>query len=112
MQRCALYDLVKVKDFANLNVQCACCNLLDEFLKRHPHKIFGLTCVGGQTDRSRDRLHGREVLERPLIANYARHANNSTLLGTAQRVLQRCRAHQLENLVDAPGTHLFDLFGN
>jgi hypothetical protein len=63
-----LNDLVKVKDFANLNVQRARCDLLDQFIERRPHKIFRFAGIGGQVDCSRDRLHRGEIVG-PLVAD-------------------------------------------
>src|SRR5258708_37778581 len=106
-----LDDFVEVESLANLDVQWAPCDLIDQFLKGGPHEVFRFSGIGGQADRSRDRVHGSEILERPFIADYASHANAPTLFGAAVRLFQRRLAHQFEHLVDAPRTYLFYLFG-
>ncbi len=76
-----LNDLVEVESFADLDVQCARCDFLDQILERHPHEIFRFSSIGGQADRGRDSLHWGEVVERPFVADNARHANDAALLG-------------------------------
>src|SRR5258708_24567562 len=79
-----LDDFVEVEGLANLDVQCGPCDLIDQFLKGCPHEVFRFSGIGGQADRSRDRVHGSEILERPFIADYASHANDPTLFGAAR----------------------------
>lgn len=107
-----LNDFVKVKDFADLDVQCARCDLLDQFIERRAREIFRFAGIGGQADCSRDCLHRGEIVERPFVADHTRHANDPALFGTTQRILQRRRAYQFEHFVDTPGTDLSDLFGD
>src|SRR5216684_6165744 len=84
-----LSDLVEVEGLADLDVQCACCDLLDQILERRPHEIFRFACIGGQADRSGDSLHWGEIVEGPFVTDNAGHANDAALLGAAQRVLER-----------------------
>src|SRR5260221_13641496 len=74
-------DLVEVEGFADMDVQCARCDLLDQILERRPHEIFRFAGIGGQADRSRDSLHWREIVEGPFVADNAGHANDAALLG-------------------------------
>ena len=76
-----LSDLVEVEGFADLDVQCARCDLLDQLLERRPHEIFRFAGIGGQADRRRDSLHWGEIVEGPFVADNAGHANYAALLG-------------------------------
>src|SRR6266404_4447174 len=76
-----LSDLVKLEGFAHLDVQCTCCDLLDQVLERGPHEIFRFASVGGQADRRRDSLHWGEVVEGPFVTDNAGHANDAALFG-------------------------------
>jgi hypothetical protein len=42
-----LNDLLKVKNFGDLDAQTAHCDLLDQFFERSPHKIFRFAGVAG-----------------------------------------------------------------
>src|SRR5260370_5011338 len=55
-----LSDLVEVEGFADLDVQCARCDLPDQILERRPHEIVRFASIGGQADRRRDILHWGE----------------------------------------------------
>src|SRR6267378_5919535 len=66
-----LNDLVKVGDPADLDVQRARRDLLDQFFERRPHEIFRFAGIGGQADRRRNRLHWSKIVERPFVANNA-----------------------------------------
>src|SRR6266853_2331416 len=57
-----LSDRVEVKSFADLDVQCACGDTLDQVLEWHPHEIFRFASIG---DHSRDSLHWGEIVEGP-----------------------------------------------
>jgi hypothetical protein len=43
-----LSDLVELEGLADLDVQCARCDLLDQILERRPHEIFRFASIGGQ----------------------------------------------------------------
>src|ERR1700693_1766245 len=73
--------LVEVEGFADLDVQCASCDLLDQILERCPHEIFRFASIGGQADRSRDSFHWGEIVKGPFVADNAGHANDAALLG-------------------------------
>jgi|SRR5580704_6299390 hypothetical protein len=46
-----LSDLVEVEGFADLDMQCARCDLLDQILEQRPHEIFRFASIGGEADR-------------------------------------------------------------
>src|SRR5216684_2709639 len=73
--------LVEMEGLADLHVQCARCDLLDQILERSPHEIFRFANIGGQADRSRDSFHWGEIVEGPFVADNAGHANDAALLG-------------------------------
>jgi hypothetical protein len=52
-----LNNLVKVEGLADLNLQCTRADLLDQFVERCAHEVFGFTRIGRQTDRRRNRFH-------------------------------------------------------
>src|SRR5271170_2571005 len=104
-----LNDFIKVEGPANLNVQRALRDLLDQFLEWHPHEVLRLAGITGKVDRGRDLLHRSKVVERPFVSDDAGHADDSVLFGAAQRVLEGRRADEFEHFVDAPGTDLLDL---
>src|ERR1700675_2858189 len=58
-----LSDLVEVESFADLDVLCARCDLLDQIIERRPHEIFRFASIGGQANGSRDSLHWGEIVE-------------------------------------------------
>lgn len=35
-----LNNFVEVKNLADLDVECTCSDLLDQFFERHPHEVF------------------------------------------------------------------------
>src|SRR5580700_248172 len=104
-----LSDLVEVEGFADLDVQCASCDLLDQILERCPHEIVRFASIGGQIDRSWNSLHWSEIVEGPFVADNAGHTNDAALFGAAQRVFECRRAHQFEDFVDSLRTDLLDL---
>src|ERR1700716_3562645 len=72
-----LSDLVEVKGFADLDVQCARSDLLNQILERRPHEIFRFASIGGQADCSRDSHHWGEIVEGPFVADNAGHAHDA-----------------------------------
>jgi hypothetical protein len=60
--------IVRWKRLADLNVQRARRDLLQQSLERCCHELLRLASVGGQADPCRDRVHRAEVVERPLCA--------------------------------------------
>src|SRR6267154_1994155 len=50
-------ELVEVENPADLDVQRARRDVLDQFFERRPHEIFRFAGIGGQADRRRNRLH-------------------------------------------------------
>src|SRR5467141_1850812 len=107
-----LNDLVKVEGFADLDVQRTRGDLLDQFFERRPHEIIRFARIARKADRSGDRLHWGEIVERPFVADNAGHANDAALFGATQRVFQRRGAHEFEHLVDPFRTDLLDLLGD
>ncbi len=74
-----LNNLVKVEGFADLDVQRIDGDLLDQFFERRPHEIFRFAGIARKADRSGDRLHWSEIVERPFVADNAGHANDAAL---------------------------------
>src|SRR5216684_4864077 len=75
-----LSDLVEVEGFADLDVQCARYDVLDQILERRPHEIFRFARIGGQADRSRASLPWGEIVAGTFVADTAGHANDAALL--------------------------------
>jgi hypothetical protein len=46
-----LGDLVKMEDLADLHVECAGSDLLDQFLERCAHEVFRFACIRCKADR-------------------------------------------------------------
>jgi hypothetical protein len=100
-----LRDLVKVEGPADLGVQRARRDLLDQILERRPHEIFQFAGIGGQADRSGNRLHWAEIVERPFVADQSGREDRGADLAAAQRVIGsgRCEArHQDSKPVTTP----------
>src|ERR1700675_854281 len=76
-----LNDFVKVEGFADLDVQRTRGDLLDQFFERCPHEIIRFAGIARKADRSGDRFHWGEIVERPFVADNAGHATDATLLG-------------------------------
>jgi hypothetical protein len=78
-----LNDFVEAKYFANLDVQGARRNLLEQILKRHPHEVFRFANIRYQANRGGYRLHGSAILEGPFVPNDPGHAHDCRRLGLA-----------------------------
>ena len=48
----------------------------------------------------------------PLVVDDPGHTDDAALFGAAQRILERCRAYELEHFVKPAGTDFADLFGD
>src|SRR5713101_224047 len=107
-----LNDLVEVERFADLDAQCARCDLFDQILDRCPHEIFRFAGICGQAHRSGNRFHWSEIVEGPFVADNTSHADDAPLFGATQRVFERSCADQFEHFVDAFRTDFLDLFCN
>lgn len=79
-----LHNIIKFKNYANLNMQLTSLNLLDQLLKWRTHEIFGSTRVCRQIYRRWDHVRWGEPFQRPLAANYASHAYNSNVFCAAE----------------------------
>ena len=112
MTRCASTNLVEVKDFADLDAQFSCSDLLGQFVERRAHEILRFAVIAGQVDCARNRLHWSEIIEGPFVADDAGHADDATLPGAEERIFQSRGAYQFQDLVDTAGADLPDLFGD
>jgi hypothetical protein len=80
MQRCA--SARQGGSPADLGVQRARRDLLDQILERRPHEIFQFAGIGGQADRSGNRLHWAEIVERPFVADQSGREDRGADLAT------------------------------
>src|SRR5258708_37519935 len=71
-----LNDLIQVEGPAHLNVQRARHDLLDQALERRSHEVFRFPGIVGEADRGGDRLHRREIVDRPFATPNPPPANH------------------------------------
>ena len=107
-----LDDLVQPKNSPDLKTAVQGFDLADEVLKRSPGEILGTASVRCQADGGRNGFHRREMLEVPFVADHPGHADDAVTLGGLERVEQRRRPNELQNVVDSVGKRVSDLLGD
>ena len=110
-RRMRLDDLLQRKHLAELNLHLALGHQPDDLVIRRRQKLLVAAPVGRQEGPRRDKLHRIHLVDVPLVAHDARHADDAADLCGAQGVVEGRGADELEDLVDGGGDGGGDLAG-